>query len=266
VIRTRVALHVLGDNLYFGHRTLGELLGHETMTGLMAMAVTGRRPADDEREVLDAIAMVMNSADPRIWPLKMTRLVASFGGTLAGYGAAQLAMEGPRIGPWPTGHAAGELVKLRQVVGDRIEDEAAVAREVRTFLERRPRVIGLGVPLREHDERYVALSSWIRQKARDRLIYWRLHKVVGDLARMQHNVGTNIIFGVAAVLLDLGYTPLQASAVTTFLNQNVFAANAFEAAQQCEPLMQKLPEEHVAYVGPAPRVSPRALASPSRQP
>jgi hypothetical protein len=88
-----------------------------------------------------------------------------------------------------------------------------------------------------------------------------LHEAVGALARTQRNVGTNIVLGVAAILLDLGYTPLQASAVTTFLNQNVFAANAFEAAQQREPVMQRLPEEQVAYVGPAPRVSPRALAS-----
>jgi hypothetical protein len=261
MIETRVALHVLGDNLYSGHRTLGTLLGRETMTGLMAMAVTGRRPTTEEREVLDAIAVAMSSADPRIWPLKLTRLVASFGGTLAGYGAAQLAMEGTRIGPWPTGHAAQELVDLRSAIGDRIDDEAAVAREVSAFLEQRPRVVGLGVPLRERDERHVAFCSWIERKGHDRGVHWRLHKAVGEVARARRNVGTNIVFGVAAVLLDLGYSPVQASAVTTFLNQNVFAANAFEAAQQCEPLMQKLPDDCVTYVGAAPRVSPRAASS-----
>jgi hypothetical protein len=261
VIKTRVALHVLGDNLYFGHRTLHELLGHETATGLMAMAVTGRRPNGDVREVLDAIAVVMCSADPRIWPLKLTRLVASFGGTLAGYGAGQLAMEGNRIGPWATGHAALELAQLRAAIGQRIDDEVAVAEEVRIFLEQRPRVIGLGVPLREFDERHVALSAWIELKGRGHLVHWRLHKAVGQHARELRHVGINIVFGVAAVLLDLGYSPLQASAITTFLNQNVFAANAFEAAQQCEPLMQRLPDTSVAYVGPAPRVSPRAAAS-----
>jgi hypothetical protein len=261
VIRTRVALHVLGENLYFGHRTLGALLGQETLTGLVAMAVTGRRPAGHEREVLDAIAIVMSSADPRIWPLKLTRLVASFGGTLAGYGAAQLAMEGPRIGPWPTGYAARELLELRAAVGDRSDDELAICREARAFLQRKPRIVGLGVPLRALDERHVALASWIQRKGRDRLLYWRLHEALAQHARALRNLGANIVLGVAAVLLDLGYTPLQASAVTTFLNQNVFAANAFEAAQQREPLMQKLPDESVAYVGPAPRVSPRALAS-----
>ena len=258
MIQTRVALHVLGDNLYFGHRTLRDLLGKETMTGILSMAVTGRRPSAEEREVLDAIALVMNSADPRIWPLKMTRLAASFGGTLAGFAAGQLSMEGPRMGPWPTGYAARALVELRTMLGDRAGDDSAVAAAVRTYLDRSPRVVGLGVPLREHDERHVAWSAWIRTKGRDRLVYWRLHEALGMYARAERNIGTNIVLGVAAVLLDFGYTPLQASAVTTFLNQNVFAANAFEAAQQREPLMQKLPDECVNYIGPPPRVSARA--------
>jgi hypothetical protein len=259
LIRTRVALHVVGDNLYFGHRVRG-LLGVETMTGLVAMAVTGRRPSEQERAVLDAIAIAMCSADPRIWPLKLTRLVASFGGTLAGYGAAQLAMEGRRIGPWPTGHAARELLELHAAIGDQLDDELAVTRETRAFLERKSRIVGLGVPLRDSDERHVALSSWIRENGRDALAYWRLHEALGREARALRKVGVNITLGVAAVLLDLGYTPLQASAVTTFLNQNVFAANAFEAAQQRDPLMQKLPQDCVAYIGPPPRVSPRAAA------
>jgi hypothetical protein len=258
VIHTRVGLHVLGDNLYFGDRALGDLLGGETLTGLMCMAVTGRRPSVEEREVLDAVAVVMSSADPRIWPLKMTRLVASFGGTLAGYGAAQLAMEGHRIGPWPTGDAARELLELRDAVGDRMGDPLAVASEVRAFLERKPRIVGLGVPLRDYDERHVALTSWIGSKKRDLLPHWRLQQSLGEIARAQRRLGTNIVLGVAAALLDLGYTPVQASAITTFLNQNVFAANAFEAAQQRDPQMQRLADECVVYVGAEPRVSPRA--------
>ena len=94
MIQTRVARHVFGDNFYFGHAVAGDLLGGETFAGLMAMAAKGRRPSDEERVVLDAIAVILTSADPRIWPLKLTRLVASYGGTLAGFGAGQLAMDG----------------------------------------------------------------------------------------------------------------------------------------------------------------------------
>jgi hypothetical protein len=260
VIRTRVALHVAGDNLYFGHRTIGDLLGGETSTGLMAMAATGRRPTDEERVVLDAIAVVLTSADPRIWPLKLTRLVASYGGTLAGFGAGQLAMEGKSIGPWTAGAAAKELVALREAIGDRLGDSDAVVAAVRDRVERRPRMVGYGVPFRDRDERMEALREQVIRLGRDTLPFWTLQTALSSGMMHQWGIAPNAAIGVSAVLLDLGYTPLQASAVSAFLNQNVFAANAFEAAQQRAPAMQKLPDEAVDYVGPAPRSSPRAAA------
>jgi hypothetical protein len=260
VIRTRVALHVEGDNLYFGHRTIAGLLGRETTTGLIAMAATGRRPSDDERTVLDAIAVASTSADPRIWPLKLTRLVASYGGTLAGFGAGQLAMEGKLIGPWVVGQAASELVALRNAIGAPLNDVTAKD-AIADWIARRPRMVGYGVPMRDRDERMDGLRCQIVEMGRDQLPYWTLQEALSAAMARRWRSAPNVGIGVAAILLDLGYTPLQASAVTTFLNQNVFAANAFEAAQQREPLMQKLPVEHVAYVGPAARVSPRAVCS-----
>ena len=260
MIRTRVALHVLGDNLYFGHRAIGDLLGGETSTGLMAMAATGRRPSDDERVVLDAIAVVLTSADPRIWPLKLTRLVASYGGTLAGFGAGQLAMEGKSIGPWTAGAAANELVALREAIGDRLGDRDTVESKVRDRVERRPRMVGYGVPFRDRDERMEALREQVIRLGRDKLPFWTLQVALSSGMMHKWGIAPNAAIGVSAVLLDLGYTPLQASAISAFLNQNVFAANAFEAAQQRAPAMQKLPDEAVAYVGPAPRSSPRAAA------
>jgi hypothetical protein len=256
-----VARHVSGDNLYFGHSTVADLLGSETCTGLMAMAATGRRPSEEERFVLDGIAVVLTSADPRIWPLKLTRLVASYGGTLAGFAAGQLAMEGKTIGPWVVGAAAEELVALRDVLGGRLDDPNAVRATVRDRVERGPRVIGYGVPFRERDERMEALSRQMVELRRDRLPFWSLQEALSAEMIDKRRVAPNAGIGVAAVLLDLGYTPVQTSALATFLNQNVFAANAFEAAQQREPLMQRLPDECVDYVGPAPRTSPRAAVN-----
>lgn len=256
---TRVAKHLDGDNMYFGHRALGELLGAETSTGLMFMAATGRRPSASERRLVDAVAVVMNSGDGRIWPLKLTRLVASYGGTLPGWCAGLLPMEGPRIGPWPSGHAAAELVELRDCVGQGIDDKEALASAAGAFFERKKRVIGLGVPLREHDERYVALEAWVRREGLDTLPYWRVQAALAAHARRSAGLGANIVLGVAAVLLDAGCTPAQISALVTFVNQNVFAANALEAAQQRAPEMQRLPPACVEYAGAAPRTSPRAL-------
>ena len=268
MISTRVARHLLGENMYFGHRALADLLDHETSTGLMFMAAIGRRPTDVEREVLDAVAVIMTSADGRIWPLKLGRLVASYGGTLAGWCASLLTMEGPRIGPWILGYSARELVELRAAIGTRVDDDEAVTAEAAAFFDRKRRVVGLGVPLRVHDERYLALQGWVQRTGRAGHAFWRIQAALAAHARGACNLAPNVGLGIAAVLLDLGYTPLQISALVTFVNQNVFAANAFEAAQQCAEEMQHLPDECVSYVGPPPRTSPRAAAAGdgSRQP
>jgi hypothetical protein len=260
VIPTRVAKHLLGDNMYFGHRALADLLERETSTGLMFMAALGRRPTDAEREAVDAVAVILTSADGRIWPLKLGRLVASYGGTLAGWCAALLTMEGQRLGPWIIGYAARDLLELRAAVGERVDDDEAVADEARRLFERKRRISGLGVPLRTHDERYVALEAWMRGKGRDRLPFWRLQAILATHARQVENLAPNVGLGVAALLLDLGCSPEEISALVTFVNQNVFAANAFEAARQRAPEMQRLPEECVSYVGVSPRSSPRAEA------
>jgi hypothetical protein len=257
VICTRVAKHLLGDNMYFGHRALADLVDRETSTGLMFMAAIGRRPTGVEREATDAVAVILTSADGRIWPLKLGRLVASYGGTLAGWCAALLTMEGQRMGPWMIGYAARELLELRAAAGERIGDDEAMAAEARRFLESGRRISGLGVPLREQDERYLALEAWVRGKGRDRLPFWRIQTILAAQARAVANLSPNAGLGVAALLLDLGHDPAQISALVTFVNQNVFAANALEAAQQRAPDMQRLPDECVSYIGPPPRSSPR---------
>ena len=147
-------------------------------------------------------------------------------------------------------------MELRAAAGERIDDDEAMAAEARRFLKSGRRISGLGVPLREHDERYLALERWVRGRGRDRLPFWRIQSILAAQAQVVSHLSPNVGLGVAALLLDLGHDPAQISALVTFVNQNVFAANALEAAQQRAPEMQCLPEECVSYIGPPPRSSP----------
>lgn len=260
-IPTRVALHCFGENRYFGHGALADLFGNETLTGLVAMAITGRRPTNEQRSVLDEVAVVMTSADPRIWPLKLTRIVSSYGGTLAGFAAGHLAMEGDTIGPWIIGHSATQLQELRLAVGEGIDDPAVVAATITAFVSRTKRIFGFGVPLRSSDERMDALERRVVGGKRENLPHWRLQLALSRHVRDVKGLPPNIGVGVAAILLDSGYTPYEASALTIFLNENVFVANAVEGALQAQPSLQKLPTEYVRYAGMPDRESPRALAA-----
>lgn len=264
MIRTRVAKHLFGENLYFGRRAIGDLLGRETITSLVATGVTGRPTTPEQRRVLDDLAVICNSADPRIWPLKLTRLVGSYGGTVAAFCAGQLAVEGERIGYWITGYAAAGLAELRAAVGDGLEDADLVAREVRSFVARKGRVTGFGAPLRPSDERMDALRRYVAGTPLERGAHWRLQEALAALVEGKKGIPRNIGLGLAAVMLDLGYTPAEISPLAHFITENVYVANACEAAAQRSPEMQRVPVEHVVYAGPERRESPRAAARRAR--
>ncbi|HXN33716.1 MAG TPA: hypothetical protein VN894_17725 [Polyangiaceae bacterium] len=259
-IITRVAHAGHGDHQYFGHSALADLLGVETSTGLLALAITGRRPTTEEREVLDALCVSLTAADPRIWPLKLCRMVASYGEALAGFAAGQLAMMGHGMSPRIMSDAAAHLKRLRRQLDESL-GPADVERILRDHVAASPRLAGYGIPMRAQDERFEALRGFMIRAGRSGLPHWRAQEALSECLRRDRRLAPNIGIGHAAALLDLGCSPAEAGALSTLLIEHTFAANAFEAAQQCEPLMQRLPDGCVQYVGPSRRASPRAAVS-----
>jgi hypothetical protein len=257
VIVTRVAHAGVDDHRFFGHGALEDLLGHETQTGLLGLGILGRRLAPDERELLDAMGVSLMAADPRIWPLKLGRLVASYGEMLAGYAAGQLAMIGPKVGARTTTAAAEHLIRLRTLIGEE-RDEAVVASHIEAYIRTEARLEGYGVPLREKDERLEALRPYMVRTGRAERPYWRLQETLSATLRKSRPVEPNIIIGIAAGLLDMGCNPAQAGALATFLIDQCFVGNTFEAAQQMSPDARRLPDACIDYVGRAPRRSPRS--------
>ena len=247
------------DNRYFGYSTFGDLLGSETYTGLNVMAVSGRRVDPETRAMLDDLAVITTVADPRIWPLKLTRVVASYGGTLAAFAAGQLCMEGDLLGPWSTRFAAELWVELRDAIGeDAVGDPDRVNAEVGALLARKKRLVGYGVPFQTHDKRFEALHRRVEERGWQDRPFWRMQEVFTRRVREERALGPNILAGASALLLDMGFTAAQAPGVMTFLAQNNFAANAIEGAQQAPAVLRSLPVECAVYVGEPPRKSPRA--------
>lgn len=255
-LRTRVAHAGFDDHRWFGHG-LGELVGNETLVGLVMLAACGRRPTAEERELLDELAVVLTVADPRIWPLKIGRLVASYGSAMSGFGAAQLCVESDALGPW-TGEAAGKLlVDVREAAGDAADGET-FARAAREAIAKRPILCGYGVPLRERDERCVMLRARLELRGRTSLPWWRVQERLSDHVRKERGAEPNISIAGTAMLLDMGLTPEQARTSAVFLMEHVFLANAVEGAEQSAPILRELPATSVHYAGPGPRESPRS--------
>ena len=266
VIHTRVAIALHTEHFFRGHRLFGELAGRESVTGLVALAVSGRRLDPAACAMLDDLAVVTSVADPRIWPLKMSRVLASYGSVVLGCFGASLCLEELIIGPWSGGLAARWLSDLAGELGPRVGDDDAVRDAVRQRLARGERIPGFGVPLREFDERLVALRACVERRGRSNGRHWALMDSVIRTVRDGQGPEPNTNLGIAAVTLDLGFEPDEISPLMVFMSQILFIANALEGAQQRSAFLRDMPREHVRYVGAPPRESPRALASRERVP
>ncbi len=259
VVTTNLAHWGWEEHQYFGHEVFGELIGEETFTGLSALAVLGRRLSPECCALLDDTAVALTLADPRIWPLKLTRLVASYGGIIPAAAAGLMIQEGARIGPWTTLQAATLLGQFKDAIDGRWDDPERVHAVVHAYLDEHSFVWGFGTPFRPRDERLVALVERVRFHERDTLPHWRTMQVVSEVVRDQRKTEPNVGLAVAALLLDMGLSDREIGPLTTTLMQHMFFANAVEGARQAPDFLRELPPEHLRYTGKAARKSPRAL-------
>ncbi len=259
-IVTRVAHAGHDDHRFCGFLLFEELAGREPCAGLLALSILGRRLPPEECAVLDDLAAVTSVADPRIWPLKLTRLVAEFGSAQTAVAAGNLSLEGAIIGPWVCEDAATLLLQIGADVGDRVDDEEVVRRALldRIGVSHPP---GWGVPFREADERLAALRICLERRGRTGLRAWSLLEACTRVLRRERKLEPNITLGVAAACLDLGAPPNSIGILMTVLVQTVFVANAVEAARQAPTVLRRLPDHVISYVGKPPRTSPRAQAA-----
>ncbi|MBI2377901.1 MAG: hypothetical protein HYV07_28115 [Deltaproteobacteria bacterium] len=253
VIETRVAKAGFDEHWFCGHRVFAELAGNESGSGMLGLAVLGRRLTEDERGMIDDLAVVITMADPRIWPLKIPRLVASFGRPAVGLAAANLYQDDAIIGPPVVEGAARLVLEVARV------DEAGRLARSEALIESGLRLDGFGVPLRATDERLDALTARVRLRRRAGLSHFKALEVLASAVRRLRRLEPNIAAGAAALLLDIGFTPKQAAIMTLTTVQACFWANALEGAGQRHEALLELPREHVEYSGPPPRRSPRAI-------
>lgn len=255
---TRVARLIQDDHLWFGKSVSRELASSASFAELMAMAVHGRRLTAEEIGVVDDVAVVLTAADPRIWPMKIIRVVSSYGRPLPAMAAGHLVLQTSLLGPATSGEAARNLVEL-----DDSGDEP-LREGVERLLRRNKRLAGFGVAFRRDDERLLLLRACMLRRGRTGLRNWaaseRMARVVLELRGARPNVG----LGTAAALLDAGLTPDAITMLTLGLSEHMRLANAVEGARQAPEELRTLPASSVCYEGCGARVSPRAREAGER--
>ena len=224
----------------------------------------GMPPLDDDaREIIRCVSLCLTSPDARVWPLKMTRLLSSYGNSMAGYFGAQLASFSDRMGPGTASYAAASLRWLQaRLPTDATAEQvtAAVAEHVAT----RGRIAGFGVPFRREDERLLSLHRLLAGHPALQRPFWRLHLRVVDALRASAKLEPNIVFPMTALLTDLGLSAERTGLFFSLLMNHTFAAHAMEAAEQDAAHLQTLPPASLDDRSRALRRSPRAVSAATR--
>lgn len=212
------------DHCYFGQRVFEELAGRESITSLTALSVLGRRLSADQCAVLDDAAVCLTLADPRIWPLKLTRVIAAHGGMTAAAAAGLLIQQDARIGPWTSAKAAELLIELHlQLVGTGFDADAVDA-VVREYLDKHHFVWGFGTPFRKRDERLVAFWACLERRGRRQLPFMRTLDAVAAVVTPARQTEPNMGMAIAAAFLDLGLDVHEVGPLSTALMQHVLRA------------------------------------------
>jgi hypothetical protein len=250
VIYTRVA-HSGAEELRFrGHRVFGELIGRATTTQMLLCGIFRRLLDGDDIAVVDDIVTAMSSADPRIWPFKITRLGAAYGHATFGMGTTFVASQGALFGAKRFQDIGEVLIELqRRVVEQGLADDELLA-----IL--RERIAGFRSLYA--DPRFDGLVGQITKRGRHERPFMRICLQAARLARTELDVEPHVFVAIVALFLDMGMTPYDIGVFAMLLLFHDAVGNASEGAEQQPDVLQRLPADAVKYVGRAPRTSMRA--------
>lgn len=263
-IRTNVGAAGYGENFVRG-RSIRELVEHETRWGLVTRIVGGPRLGRAEAQLLDDLLVAAFSPDPRIWPLKLGWLVASYGDWWAGVSAVQVMLAESRMGPWACGAAVPTVAALTALRATHEADyEARAVAWARGRWSLGEFIWGFGVAGgagRETDERMALIDEAVRRHGWDDRPHVRASREGAAAIHAATGRQPNMALQLAAVGLDLGLTRPQIEAVVYQFVEPQIMGNAFESSRLAPSCLREVPTEAVTYAGPAPRRSERGRSA-----
>lgn len=251
------------DHIYLDHKIYEELEGSASFVDMLFLSVASRLPTANEVQFLNHFSVAVSFADPRIWPLKVTKIIASYGNFGAGVASGLLCVQDAIIGPWSWLPTAKLLCEIESNLAQGHSLEPVLS----SIFSSRGRVPGFGVKGREVDERGLAIRRGVNLLGRDKMSYWKLaNKVERELDQLGYKIKPNVAFHGAAALLDLRLEPESVAELAVGLFSHMFIAHASESVATPSAQLRQLPEKYIAFDGHSPRVSPRkSLVASARE-
>lgn len=219
---------------------------------MLALAITGRLLSTAEAMLIDDMMTAMASADPRLWPFKLTRLASAHGNATYGVGATIVASQGALFGPTRFEEISTVLTELAA--------HTSTDEEIEAFL--RQGRVGFGILYGRYDVRFDALMGQLEKRGHAGAFVDLVRRAV-HVARTRLNVEPHVFVAIVALGLDLQMSAKQIGALGMLPLVLDALPNAVEGAQQAPIALQCLPPSVVQYVGPKPRTSERAQHQPT---
>jgi len=254
---TRVAQAIPGGNEFFGFRVETELTDEDALWRGLLLSIGAGPKSFAHLAIVRRLAGCNLVADPRIWPLKITRVVSSYGSVLPALCAGNVFLENARVGPLTANAAAAFLAEMVQFFDGR-QDTGPLEVELSRRMNSGERIAGYGVAFRPNDERVQVIDRIVAEEHRDEGRHWQCSKAIETILGKRRHLPRNVVSASAAVLLDCGFSPRQIGLLMWYYFAPTFFANAVEGAAQAPEILRNLPLSAVDYVGPPPRVSPAA--------
>lgn len=256
---TRVARAIHGGNEFFGFRVETDFTDEDAYWRAVLLSTGAGPESFVHLRIVRRLAGCNFVADPRIWPLKIARLVSAYGGVIPAVCAGNVFLENARVGPLAARGAAEFLREIVEFFDDR--DPGLLTQELMRRRAKGDRFPGYGVPFRAYDERVVVVDRVVAEERCDGGRHWRCSKAVEEFLAKEHRLPRNVVCASSAVLLDCGFSPPQIAMFFWYYGVPSFLANAVEGAEQQPEVLRCLPLSAVDYVGPSPRESPAQAAA-----
>jgi hypothetical protein len=228
-------------------------VGKSGFWNTISLGLGGPHLTATQEQIFDELAVASLNPDPRIWPLKVARLLATCGSPIVGLAGALIALEDGYIGPPAMGAAAAAQVELQ-----RFAEQGDLEQEIHRRLDNGVRIMGFGVPNRDEDERILAARGLVDAHDLSKGRFWRLMVAIEAVTLSSKSLRANIGAATAAIFLDMGFDPKQIGVLSTLMLLNNILANAYEGTERTEETLREVPRDLVHYAGPPHRLSPRA--------
>ena len=250
--RTRVGRAIHGDNLFYGRSVKDDIVGKKNLWQILSMAVNGPELTPFQCAFLDAMAGAGLAADPRIWPLKATRVAGAYGDFYMSLGTALVLASDTAVGPSYCEFTARIFLRFDELL--RAQPQLTIDEVVsRVKEEQGGRLAGFGVPGRQEDERYLAISTWFDQNCPGPeypVRYWTLCQELRPIMERRFGIRPNWMACVVVLLLDMGFDVHQLTSLSLMALFPCYFANAYEGS--CVPearLPERIDSSLVTYAG-----------------